>query len=63
MGELKKAISQMKAKGSPGPDDIPPAFLKALGPNALKELLIIFNMSFANAACLQMWRNAEIALS
>ena len=32
MPELEKAIQRMRAKGAPGPDDIPPTFIKALGP-------------------------------
>ena len=60
MSELTKAISKMKSKGAPGPDDVPPSFLKALAPSALKELLAIFNASFKNAACPQVWKNATI---
>jgi len=30
--ELDSAIAKMKTKGAAGPDDIPPTFLKALGP-------------------------------
>ena len=48
MDELKHAILQMNAKGACGPDDIPPTFLKALGPAALTELLamkiLVLNM-------------------
>ena len=39
--ELKSAITKMRRKGAPGPDNIPPAFLKELGPIALNELLEI----------------------
>ena len=39
MRELKQAIRKMRRKGAPGADDIPPAFLKELGPKALAELL------------------------
>jgi ribonuclease HI len=60
MPELKKAIKKMKMKGAPGPDDIPPSFLKNLGPVALQKLLDIFNLSFRSAACPQIWRNAII---
>jgi ribonuclease HI len=60
MRELKKALSKMKRKGAPGPDDIPPAFLKELGPRALGVLLDIFNESFALAECPQIWRLAII---
>ena len=60
MSELKKAIRRMKAKGAAGPDDIPPAFLKALGPVALMELLDMFNKSFQTGTVPQAWRNAII---
>ena len=50
----------MKAKGAPGVDDIPPSFIKALGPIALTALLKLFNESFDEAACPQVWRNAII---
>jgi len=60
MSELKKAIRKMKKKGAAGPDEIPPAFLKALGPKALYELLAIFNQSFESALCPQIWRLATV---
>ena len=43
MVELKTALSNMRRKGAPGPDDITPAFLKELGPVALQELLDLSN--------------------
>ena len=36
----------MKGKVTADPDNIPPSFLKSLGPLALQELLSIFNSSF-----------------
>ena len=60
MRELKRAIAKMKRKGSPGPDDIPPAFLKELGPIALGILLEIYNESFQHANCPQIWRTAIV---
>ncbi len=45
--ELGKAILQMRAKGAPEPDDIPPTFLKTLVPRARQELLDIFNLNFS----------------
>ena len=60
MDELKKAISSMKAKGAAGPDGIPPTFLKALSPNALQDLLTIFNLSFTHGDCPRTWRIATI---
>ena len=58
--ELESAINKMKAKGAAGPDDIPPTFLKALGPVAKGHLLAIFNESFSSGFCAQVWRNAII---
>ena len=58
--ELQIAILAMKRKGAQGPDDIPPPFLKELGPNALTELLGIFNQSWTTSTCPQSWRNSTI---
>ena len=50
----------MKGKGAAGPGNIPPSFLKSLGPLALQELLSIFNSSFSLAHCPRIWRVATI---
>ena len=60
MCEMKQAIQKMKTKGAPGPDRIPPSFLKNLGPVAQEKLLLLFNRSFRLAECPQIWRNAII---
>ena len=60
MSELKAAIRRVKRRGGPGADDIPPSFLKELGPKALTELLDIFNLSFNHADIPQLWRHAVI---
>jgi hypothetical protein len=60
MKELKTALKKIKRSGAPGIDDIPPAFLKELGPLALEVLLGIFNDSFRLADCPQLWRYAVI---
>ena len=60
MSELQSAIKKMKDKGAAGPDNIPPSFLKSLGPLALQELLSILNSSFSFAHCPQIWRVATI---
>ena len=44
MSERLSAFQKMKRKGAAGPDNIPPTFLKSLGPLALQELLSIFNI-------------------
>ncbi len=58
--ELDEAILQMRAKGAPGPDDIPPTFLKALGPRGRQELLDIFILSFSTGKSPQIWKIAII---
>ena len=50
----------MKGKGAASPDNIPPSFLKSLGPLALQELLSIFNSSFSLPHCPWIWRVATI---
>lgn len=60
MVELKRAIKKMKKKGAPGPDNIPPSFLKNLGDQAMNHLLRIFNHSLKSSVCPQIWRNAII---
>ena len=60
MSELQSAIKKMKGKGAAGPDNIPPSFLKSLGPLALQELLSIFSSSFSLAHYQRMWRIATI---
>jgi hypothetical protein len=60
MQELEKAIQKMKTKGAAGEDEIPPSFLKALGPLAKEMLLGIFNQSFDDASVPQIWRRAII---
>ena len=58
--ELKNAIDKMKKRGAPGADNIPPLFLKNLGPKALEKLLSIFNMAFQSADVPQAWKDAII---
>jgi len=60
MQELEAAIKRMRRKGAPGEDDIPPAFIKELGPVALGELLAICNLSPRESKCPQIWLNAII---
>ena len=60
LSELRNAIQRMKSRGAPGPDRIPPTFLKHLGPKALRKLLELFNMSLRTSVTPQSWRNATI---
>ena len=59
MGELQSAIKKIKGKGAAGPDNIPPSFLRSLGPLTLQELLSTFK-SFSVAHFLRIWRVATI---
>lgn len=58
--ELDGALKAMKTKGAPGADDIPPSFLKNLGPLATEELLNILNTSFRTGEIPRIWRHAII---
>ena len=58
--ELNTAIKKLRGKGAPGGDDIPPQFLKALGPIARGILLDLFNESYEGVIIPQVWRNAII---
>ena len=60
MSELQSAIKKTKGKGTADPDNIPPSFLKSLGPLAHQELLSIFSSSFSLAHCPRVWRVATI---
>ena len=60
MGELLSAIKKMRSKGAAGPDNIPPSYLKSLGPLVLHNLLSIFNSRFSLAHCPRIWRVAII---
>ena len=60
MPELRNAIRRMKSRGAPGPDRIPPTFLKHLGPKALGKLLELYNLSLSSSKTPQCWRNATI---
>ncbi len=50
----------MRSKGAAGSDDIPPTFLKALGPMAKTELLSKFNESFSQGVVPGIWKEAAI---
>ncbi len=50
----------MRRKGAAGPDDIPPTFLKALGPTVKTELLSIFNERFSKGVVSGIWKEATI---
>ncbi|XP_005103650.1 uncharacterized protein LOC101845344 [Aplysia californica] len=60
IAERKNAIVKMKSRVSPGPDNIPPSFLKKFGPKTLEKLLSIFNMTFRSADVQQFWKDAII---
>ena len=50
----------MQPRGAPGSEDIFPPLLRNLGPNAIKVLLHIFNLSLTTGNISQVWLNANI---
>jgi len=50
---LREALRNMR------PDNISPPLFKNLGPNAIKLLLHIFNLSLTTGNIPQVWRNAN----
>ncbi len=56
MEELDEAILQIRAKGAPGPDVIPPTFLNFLRPKARQDLLDVFNLRFSISKSPQIWK-------
>ena len=60
MGKLRSTIKMMKGKGTAGPDNIPPSFLKSLGLLTLQKLLPILNSSVSLAYYPRIWRVATI---
>ena len=58
--EMDVALKAMKTKGAPRKDDIPPPFLKNLGPVARQELLDLLNLSFTTSIVPSTWRHAVI---
>ena len=55
-------VNLKTVKGTVGPDNIPPSFLKSLDPLVLQKLLSIFNSFFSLAHCPRIWRVAIIIL-
>ena len=60
LDEMETALKFMKTKGAPGKDDIPPSFLKNLGPKANQKLLDLLNESFRTGKVPRIWRHAII---
>ena len=60
LAEMETALKFMKTKGAPGSNDIPPSFLKNLGPKASQKLLDILNESFRTGVVPRIWRHAVI---
>ena len=58
MAELQKAISRLKSKKSPGPDEISNEMLINLCSAAKVKLLEIFNLSWEKGQVPQIWREA-----
>lgn len=56
--ELDEALSTLKLKKSPGPDQITNEMLLHLGPQAKKKLLQLYNESWKTGVVPQTWRDA-----
>lgn len=60
LDHLHEAFSQIKPSLSPGPDNLPPAFLKLLGPRVSSPLLTIFQSFLDNAVIPDAWKRALV---
>ena len=58
--EVHAAIKQIDPSKSPGPDGIHPRFLHLLGPQALRMLTRIYQLSWSKREVPQDWRKADI---
>ena len=58
--KMETALKFMKTKGAPGSDDIPPSFLKNMGPKASQKLSDIHNESIRTCAVPWIWRHAVV---
>jgi ribonuclease HI len=58
LGELQKAVSKLKAKKSPGPDEISNEMLINMSTVSKTKLLEIFNLSWTKGIVPQIWREA-----
>jgi len=58
--EVKNIISNLKAKGSSGIDEIPSTVLKTTPNNVILALTQIFNLSFASGKFISVFKQAKI---
>ena len=58
--ELNSALDGLKAKKSPGPDEITNEMLKFLGNRGKTKLLEVINLSWKTGNLPQLWREAEM---
>ena len=58
--EIDSAINALRRFTAAGPDQIPNAFLKLLGPVAREALLVLFNRIWASGKWPQDWREAVV---
>ena len=56
--ELEDALTMLKLKKAPGPDNITNEMLLHLGPRSKKKLLQLFNDGWRTGTVLQVWRDA-----
>lgn len=60
LDHLNDALGQIKPSLSPGPDNLPPAFLKMLCPQASPSLINIFQSLLDNAVVPDSWKRALV---
>ena len=60
MTELNRALRKLKARKSPGPDNLHNEMLKHLGPKAKKVLLLYINMTWNQGLLPNAWKTAMI---
>ena len=58
--DVYQAIKNLKTHSSPGPDKIPPMFIKRIGCHIVAPLTILFKQSLAHGSLPEAWKCAEI---
>ena len=56
--ELEDALTTLKSKKVPGPDNVTSEMLQQLGPCSKKKLLLLFNGGWRTGTMLQVWKEA-----
>jgi hypothetical protein len=56
MLELRQALGKLRRRTAVGPDGVPNAFLKLMGPHALQATLLLFNRIWISGTWPEAWR-------